>query len=238
MRLAWRGYWLIFAAAFAYLYIRMKQGIDLNNRRNSTWIVIGMGALFLAIILFSQLARNPSQYQNRLAKEREQKNLQFKNDPDSPIPREERGTFEGLSYFPIDESYRAEATFEPNPQPDTLRLMGSKGGDTPDRLARVGQLRFTLQGRTHSLMVFDYVDQEMDSYFVPFYDLTTGISTYGGGRYLDVPKQQPLTVDFNRAYNPYCVYNESFLCPLPPRQNKIALEIRAGETMPETPGAP
>lgn len=216
----------------------MMKGIDLNNRRNSTWIVIGIGALFLAVILFSQLARNPSQYQNRLAKEREQKDLQFKNDPDSPIPRQARGAFEGLSYFPADETYRVAATLVPNPQPDTLRLMGSKGEDTPERLASVGQLQFTLQGQTHTLTAFDYVDQEVDSYFVPFYDLTTGVSTYGGGRYLDVPKQQPVMVDFNRAYNPYCVYNESFLCPLPPRQNKIPLEIRAGERIPAESSMP
>jgi uncharacterized protein len=216
----------------------MMKGTDLNNRRNSTWIVMGIGALFLAVVLFSQLARNPSQYQNRLAKEREQKDLQFKNDPDSPIPRPERAAFEGLNYFPADESYRVEATFLPHPQPDTLRLMGSKGGDTPDRMANVGQLQFTLQGKTHTLTAFDYVDQEVDSYFVPFYDLTTAVSTYGGGRYLDVPKQQPLMVDFNRAYHPYCVYNERFLCPLPPRQNKLSLEIRVGERMPTQSSTP
>jgi hypothetical protein len=202
---------------------------ELNTPRNSTWIVITVAALFVAVILLTQLARNPSRYEAQVEQARAQKDLQFRNDPDSPIPKAVRDTFGGLAYFPVQEAYQVEATFLPNPQPDTLRLMSTKGGDTPDRLASVGQLQFELMGRRYTLTAFAYVDQEVEGYFVPFRDLTTGVSTYGGGRYLDVPKKSPLLLDFNRAYNPYCVYNETYVCPLPPRQNKLALEIRAGE---------
>lgn len=204
----------------------------LNTRRNSTWIAVVIGALFLAVILFTQLARNPSQYVARLQQARDQKDLQFRNDPDSPIPKAVRDTFGGLAYFPVQEAYRVEATLRPAARPDTVQMMSTQGDNLAQPVVEVGQVRFALQGRTHELTAFAYLDQA-DRYFVPFYDLTSGVSTYGGGRYLDVPKQQPLVLDFNRAYNPYCVYNESYLCPLPPRQNKLNLEIRAGELNPE-----
>ena len=60
-------------------------------------------------------------------------------------------------------------------------------------------------------------------------DLTSGGSTYGGGRYLDVPIKDELIMDFNTAYNPYCAYNAEFVCPLPPPGNHLQIEIRSGE---------
>jgi len=203
--------------------------MNLNNRKNSTLIAVGVGALFIIVILASQIAQNPTQYISRMEQAREQKDLQFKNDPDSPIPREKRKTFEGLGYFVIQDIYRVEAQLIKDPKPDTLVLMGTKGEQTRDRLVRVGKLRFMLQDRPYELAAFDYLDKDEGIYFVPFYDLTTGVSTYGGGRYLEVEKGNDLIVDFNEAYNPYCVYNDSYLCPLPPRENKLNLEVRAGE---------
>jgi uncharacterized protein (DUF1684 family) len=69
--------------------------------------------------------------------------------------------------------------------------------------------------------------------FVPFRDYTSGDESYGGGRYIDLLasdiKGGKLTIDFNRAYNPYCAYNELYSCPVPPAENSLPLEIRAGE---------
>jgi uncharacterized protein (DUF1684 family) len=69
--------------------------------------------------------------------------------------------------------------------------------------------------------------------FVPFRDYTSGDESYGGGRYIDLlasdVKGNKLIVDFNRAYNPYCAYNELYSCPVPPAENSLPLEIRAGE---------
>ncbi len=54
--------------------------------------------------------------------------------------------------------------------------------------------------------------------FVPFTDQTSGEETYGGGRYivLDIPEGNELVVDFNMAYNPFCVYSPDHSCPIPP----------------------
>ena len=70
--------------------------------------------------------------------------------------------------------------------------------------------------------------------FVPFYDLTTGIETYGGGRFLDVDvkNNQQIVLDFNTAYNPYCVYNPNYICPVPPVNNTLKVKVLAGEKLP------
>ncbi|MEM7368538.1 MAG: DUF1684 domain-containing protein [Bacteroidota bacterium] len=205
---------------------------SLNNRKNSGYIAAVIGAVFLVIILFSQLANNPSRYDTRMEESRAAKDLQFTNDPQSPIPIEERRSFQGLTYFPIDESYLAPASLLPADTPDTLTLMTTTGSDY--QVVVAGKLQFTLQGITHQLTAYGYLESERESYFVPFSDLTSGVSTYGGGRYLDVPKGSKLIMDFNTAYHPYCVYNATFVCPLPPSENNLTIEIRAGERNPDS----
>ena len=66
--------------------------------------------------------------------------------------------------------------------------------------------------------------------FLPFLDKTNGDETYGGGRYLDLylNDNDSTIVDFNKAYNPQCVYDENFSCPLVPRENYINVRIMAG----------
>ena len=56
--------------------------------------------------------------------------------------------------------------------------------------------------------------------------------TYGGGRYLwvDAPDEAGrMTIDFNKSYNPPCVLTPYATCPLPTRQNRLAVRIEAGE---------
>jgi len=76
--------------------------------------------------------------------------------------------------------------------------------------------------------------------FVPFGDLTNGNETYPGGRYLDLDRTATgiYDLDFNRAYHPFCVYNSSYDCPYPPRENRLAVPIRAGERLPKKEPAP
>lgn len=69
--------------------------------------------------------------------------------------------------------------------------------------------------------------------FIPFYNETSGDETYGGGRYLvlDIPNNDELVLDFNMAYNPYCVYNPDHSCPIPPRENYLDFKVEVGELM-------
>ena len=88
-------------------------------------------------------------------------------------------------------------------------------------------MRFDVAGERVALIAYE----QGDELFIPFRDATSGKETYGAGRYVEA---EPLgggrfTLDFNRAYNPYCAYNDAWRCPLPPSENWLAVAIRAGE---------
>jgi uncharacterized protein (DUF1684 family) len=91
----------------------------------------------------------------------------------------------------------------------------------------------TIDNTPTTLTVFK--DTTRGHFFLPFRDATAGKETYAVGRYLE-PRALPdgrLSIDFNQAYNPYCAYNEGWSCPIPPMENRVPVEIRAGEAMPE-----
>lgn len=100
----------------------------------------------------------------------------------------------------------------------------------------VGLAVLRIGGNSYRLMVLDDGDGGM---FVPFRDATSGLESYGGGRYVGIEPQLDgsVTVDFNTAKNPWCVYDEEFVCPLPPAGNWISEPIPAGEKMYEAPTA-
>jgi uncharacterized protein (DUF1684 family) len=89
----------------------------------------------------------------------------------------------------------------------------------------VARLQFSLEGNAAELIAFD----QGSDWFIPFRDGTSGKETYGAGRYLEVSPVEPIVLDFNYAYNPYCAYSDAWSCPLPPRPNWLAVPIRAGE---------
>ena len=74
----------------------------------------------------------------------------------------------------------------------------------------------------------------MTHLFVPFRDLTSGTETYQAGRYLDLELTASgvYTIDFNRAYNPFCYYSSKFDCPYPPAENRLTIPVRAGQRLP------
>jgi hypothetical protein len=98
----------------------------------------------------------------------------------------------------------------------------------------VGTLGFTVNGTPLTLVAFaDLESTSMNRLFVPFTDTTSGTDTYGGGRYLELEKTPTglYDLDFNRAYHPFCVYNPTFDCPIPPKENRLPIAIRAGERL-------
>ena len=109
---------------------------------------------------------------------------------------------------------------------------GFTGG--PGTIYRVA-LEFTLKGQPQSLGAFvEDGTQEITTLFVPFADMTTGTETYSAGRYLDLNPTSSgyYTIDFNRAYNPYCAYSAAYECPYPPPSNRLKLAVTAGEKAP------
>lgn len=157
----------------------------------------------------------------------------FRDPETSPLPDRFRKDFEGLDFYPADTTYVVRARFERTPDAIPFYMPST----TDDRSLEVvyGIAHFSLNGAEHRLEVYqsrDLIDREeyRDYLFLPFLDGTNGEGTYGGGRYIDlrIPKGDTLVIDFNKAYNPYCVYDKKYSCPLVPRQNYLRTKVEAG----------
>jgi len=158
---------------------------------------------------------------------RKAKDAFFKSDPQSPLEAEQRRNFKGLEYFPENKALRFDLVLERAAHPERV-VMPTSTGDEQDYF-HVGQVRFSVKGEQAALQV--YVSAGGEDYFVPFVDRTAPAETYGAGRYLE-PEDLGggvLRMDFNRAYNPYCAYNDRWSCPLPPMANRLSVRIEAGE---------
>lgn len=151
----------------------------------------------------------------------------------SPLDDEARAAFDSVPRYAFDAAYRVEAEWEPltGQKPMTFETTGPR----KQRYQKVGILHFEIDSTKVHLSAYRNLDlmrnaAYRDRLFVPFTDATSGVTTYGGGRYveLEVPEGERAVLDFNRAYNPYCVYSDRYSCPIPPRENHLDVEIRAG----------
>ena len=136
--------------------------------------------------------------------------------------------FRGLQYFPVSTQWVVTAHFERYPRGKRIPIVNILGMQEEEPCP--GALVFTRNGHQYRL---DTVLEEPDAaeLFVMLADATSGRETYGGGRFLYVPRPAGDTavVDFNKAYNPPCALNDFATCPLPPPQNRLPLRIDAGE---------
>ena len=188
--------------------------------------------LALGAALSACTARQPT-YDEEIGAWRAEKD-RYMRSADSPVPPDQRTTFSPLLYFPISPEYRAPAALEVIPGDEVIEMSTSTGQRR--KMRRVGTLRFTMRGELRTLTAFvDASEPDMQRLFVPFGDLTNGAETYAGGRYLDLDRTATgiYDLDFNRAYNPFCVFNVNYDCPIPPRENRLKLAVRAGEKMPD-----
>jgi uncharacterized protein (DUF1684 family) len=137
-------------------------------------------------------------------------------------------SFHGINRFPTDLRWRIEAKVERHEPPKKIPVPNVLGANYAS--TSPATLVFEVSGKT---MRLDAVDEEgTTDWFVIFGDATNGRETYGGGRFLYVTPPapgSPAVVDFNKAYNPPCVFSPYATCPLPPKENKLAVRIEAGE---------
>ena len=171
-------------------------------------------------------------YVSELVAARAEKDRFFREDPETPVPNDKKKTLLPLPYFPVDMSYTVPAALRLAEKRPVFEMPTSTG--TLRKYQQVGAIEFVLQGQPMTLGAFVEDGQQLTQLFVPFADLTTGKETYPAGRYLDLhPTASGLyTLDFNRAYNPYCAYNSKYECPFPPPSNRLKVAIRAGEKAP------
>jgi uncharacterized protein len=168
-------------------------------------------------------------YATKIAADRAAKDAAFAA-ADDPIPTAKHAEFLPLAYYPIDPEFNIPAELKRIDDRTIVEMPTSTG--TNRKMRRVGMLQFTLKGQPLSLLAFLEVG-ETSSLFVAFSDLTSGAETYPAGRFLDINRNATgiYELDFNRAYHPYCYYNATYECPLPPRENRLKIPIHAGERM-------
>lgn len=137
-------------------------------------------------------------------------------------------SFKGKKWFAPHPRFRVTANFIAYEQPKIIEIRNVKGTAIESRFA--GQLEFEILGRKFSLQANAEPSNKL---FVIFKDKTNGLSTYGGGRFLDaeLSDDNKVILDFNRAYQPPCAYSPHTLCPLPPKQNHLDVAIEAGERL-------
>jgi uncharacterized protein (DUF1684 family) len=135
-------------------------------------------------------------------------------------------TFHGVESFPVDPEWRMVARFEPHPRPTSIPIANVLG--QTENQPSPGTVVFEHAGKTWRLDALDGGDGSLSLIFA---DSTSGRETYGAGRFLDTdpPRDGKVVVDFNKAYNPPCAFTAFATCPLPPRQNRLAVAVTAGE---------
>lgn len=166
----------------------------------------------------------------RVKEFREKRDRFFREDPRSPLKDVDLKNFKGLSYYPIDLKYAMVGTIERTPagtDPLHINLRTNKG--TEKRYVKFGRFKFNIGRKEYALHVYRVLGG--DELFLPFRDKTAGRETYSRGRYLfiELLPQEKVLIDFNRAYNPFCAYDEKYTCPDPPEENWLDTEIQAGE---------
>lgn len=137
----------------------------------------------------------------------------------------QRVNFKGLHWFPIDKKYKITADFEKFDEPKEVLIPNVLGGNF--KMKSPGILKFKIKGKEYTLQPVE----EEDHLFIIFRDLSSKTETYGAGRFLyaEKPVNGTVTLDFNKAENPPCAFTTFATCPLPPRQNRLEVEIKAGE---------
>lgn len=163
----------------------------------------------------------------QLLEHRRAKDEFFRTSHHSPIPHDERHDFEGLVYYGPNPDLVFELPVEPA---DGSEVTVETSDNQQRTYHRAGKVSFEVGGESVELTLYS---TGHEGYFVPFRDKTSGGATYGAGRYLDIETvdEGMVTIDFNQAYNPSCVYDEAYSCPLPPIENWLQVPIEAGEKM-------
>ncbi len=199
------------------------------------YLVIGVMAFLATIVYYTFTGgESPEDYTQQINKDREERNLFMKNDEGSPfyVGKDSVSRFTALNYYAPDLSYKFMANLVPIETKKMVVLATSDGKEK--KYLEFAYAEFTSGNQKNKLLLLEVADPGpyRGTLFLAFADATSGEETYGAGRYLDVkkvPGATTITLDFNKAYNPYCAYSDNFSCPFPPKENILSIPIKAGE---------
>ncbi len=191
----------------------------------------------ILVILFSLSCQNTNtdnSYIEEIRTWQQEMNAEFSNPKESPLTVEDLAKFDHLNFYEINPSFRVKAKLK-------LDLQKKKFGmrTTTSRLpvyTKYGVASFTLNNRKFKINIYQNVElskkeEYKDYLFLLFTDKTSGKTSYAGGRYIDlrIPKKnEVIIIDFNKSYNPYCAYNHKYSCPIPPKEDYLDIDIKAG----------
>ena len=142
-----------------------------------------------------------------------------------------------VRFFKINPEYKVTATVQKLNGEKFFNMSTSDGGGK--QAIKYAVVSFLLYGKQYKLYAYQLSNllnstEYKENFFIPFTDLTSGIGSYGGGRYIDfvvsdIKADNLLVIDFNKAYNPYCAFRTGYSCPIPPAENNLGVQIKAGE---------
>jgi uncharacterized protein (DUF1684 family) len=195
-------------------------------------------ALVLALLPVSYDAVFAQSHQQEIARWQKHYKEEFIEEPRSPLKAKDTGF---LRFYPVAKKWAVRAEVVPIPDAKPIE-MATHAGITK-KFRPYALLRFanpTSRGVTYdSLIAYESLRGKSPDtlVFIPFNDETNGADTYGGGRYMDIPKRllsEPrFLLDFNKAYNPWCVFASGYSCPIPPTENRLGMHVEAGELLPD-----
>ncbi len=193
-----------------------------------------IGLILLALISINGFAqKSDSELIKEIKDFQIEQDQHYLNKKTSPLSRKERRNFEGHQFYEIDLNYIVEAKFNKIQEVDTVELMSSSGNKK--YYQPYAKLTFNIAGVACELTAFQSMrlreTEEYKNYLLlPFRDATSGSTSYGGGRYLDleIPTTNTITLNFNLAYNPYCAYTSGYNCTVPPKENTLGVAIKSG----------
>ncbi|MDF1696459.1 MAG: DUF1684 domain-containing protein [Saprospiraceae bacterium] len=160
---------------------------------------------------------------------------EFIKDERAPL---REGDLKDVHFFPANIAYKCDCTFELTPDAKPFELSTYSGITKPFR--QYGIATCPIQNKATKIRLYTSLRTiampgYKDYLFLPFKDWTNGEDTYGGGRYIDLKtgdiQDGKVTIDFNKCYNPWCAYSDGYNCPIPPVENHLDVEIKAGEKM-------
>ena len=150
----------------------------------------------------------------------------------SPLSKAEKSRFKGLNYYPVKEEFKVLAVVRLVERKQPVFIPTTTGESK--KYIPYAYAAFELKGRKERVLLYqDWEEENPNRLSLMFADATSGEATYGGGRYIDVTKGSgnTIVIDFNMAYNPFCHFNETYSCPIPPRENLLEMAIEAGEKL-------
>lgn len=192
--------------------------------------------LYLCCVILLSCGRTytPEQqaYITSIEQSRQEKDGWMKNDPSSPFNKDSSITFAPLKYFPVDPDFVFQSKLLEYEHKDTVIIFGTKGEER--KVVKYGYVVWKRNDGERKINVYKGVSRTGYEYYsIWFTDYTTGKSTYNVGRYLDFELNHDpdflYTIDFNKAYNPYCAYSAMFSCAIPTKDDVIPIAIEAGE---------